>query len=237
MTFRSQDNIEILSAFLNDSLSLDGQDSIVSLSLNTPRAKRHDPGEKVVIYDICALDKNGREFIIEMQLRKEPDAEKRFFYYGCVATAAQLYEKTDAAIANKARKKEYGDIAKVIVIALLDYKAYPDNAYLSHYTLRDKTSNREMADANEYIFVELPKFRKTDISELNSKIDMWLYLMNNITTIKTLPDLFIDTVFAKVITVLNKCGMSVQQRSMMLREIQREAARITQNELEKQTHS
>ena len=68
MTFRSQDNIEILSAFLNDSLSLDGQDSIVSLSLNTPRAKRHDPGEKVVIYDICALDKNGREFIIEMQL-------------------------------------------------------------------------------------------------------------------------------------------------------------------------
>ena len=234
MTFGSPDNSEILIAFLNDILSLEGQDRVVDLSLNATRPQVHDPGEKVVIYDICALDKSGREFIVEMQLRKEPNAETRFFYYGCMATASQLYETTDTAIANKSRKKEYGDVAKVIVIALLDYKAYTDNKYLSHYKLKDIYSDREMINANEYIFVELPKFPETDITKINSKIGMWLYLINNITTIKTLPEQFIDTVFAKVITVLNKYSMSIEKRSMILREIQRKAAKTAQDELEKQ---
>ena len=56
--------------------------------------------------------------------------------------------------------------------------SHPDH-YVHHVRLMDVNTNTQFYDKLEYIFVELPKFKKTE-AELESKGDNWFFTINNL---------------------------------------------------------
>jgi predicted transposase/invertase (TIGR01784 family) len=75
----------------------------------------------------------------------------------------------------------------VIALTITDFELFPEQKELiSHYKLLEKKHLIEYSDDIELIFIELPKFTKTE-KELNSIQDKWLYFIKNAGSLEYVP--------------------------------------------------
>jgi len=172
--FGNEKKKEILISFLNAVFK--GDKEIIEVNLVNPYQVPKIKDLKETILDIKAKNRNGEEFIIEMQKKDLGDFAKRSLYYTSKAYVNQL---------NK--KEEYNKLKKVYFIGIVDFNMFEGKNYISrHLILNKETLKQEIKDF-EFTFIELPKFNKK-LDELESILDKWIFFIRNAEALEIIPE-------------------------------------------------
>lgn len=203
--FGSEKNKDIVIHFINDILGLKGNDKIENVEFLSPIQDPEIASKKQSIVDVLCRDKNGVQIIVEMQVAPTKGFEKRAQYYAAKAYSGQL---------NKGQKQDgkYHNLKEVIFIAIADCIIFPDKKeYKSDHVILDKKSYEHDLKDFYFIFVELPKFNKNDISNLETIVDKWCYFFKHApeTSEEDLINLIgLDLIIEKAYEALNQSNWS-----------------------------
>jgi predicted transposase/invertase (TIGR01784 family) len=158
----------LLVSFLNAILSLEGSRRIKNVEFLTKEQIPLIKEAKTTILDIKCTDESGKQYIVEIQNRKQPSFIKRTQFYVAHSYVSQAPIGAD-----------YMDLKQVILLAIANHELFPnkENVISYHKTLDTQTFEHDLKDMC-YVFIELPKFTKTE-DELETLQDKWIYFFNN----------------------------------------------------------
>ncbi len=174
--FGSEQSKDILINFLNAVITFNHDQHIKSLTLVDPYNIPMLKGMKDTYVDVKAVLDDGSHVIIEMQILNTEGFEKRILYNAAKKYSSQLKQGDDYQLLNP-----------VIALTLTDFtlfKEQPD--VISRFKLIEKEQLIDYLDDIELIFIELPKFTKTE-AELTTIQDKWLYFIKNAGTLDYIP--------------------------------------------------
>ena len=171
--FGSEKHKDILIHFINDILELKGNDQIEGVEFLSPVQDPEIAYKKQSIVDVLCKDKNGVQIIVEMQVAPTKGFEKRAQYYAAKAYSRQLSSGQE-------EDGKYQNLKEVIFIAIADCVIFQDKTeYKSDHVILDKNSYEHDLRDFSFTFIELPKFNKTNISELNTILEKWCFFFKN----------------------------------------------------------
>ena len=172
--FGNDQHKNILISFLNAVLDFKDNLAMVEVELANPYQVPRIPELKETILDINAKNKQGDNFIVEMQKKDLGDFTKRSLYYTSKAYVSQL-----------PKGQNYTILKKVYFIGILNFNIFKNKDYISRHLIVNQETNTQDIKDFEFSFIELPKFDKK-LEELNSILDKWIYFIkyaNNLTMI------------------------------------------------------
>jgi predicted transposase/invertase (TIGR01784 family) len=167
--FGSEEHKDILIHFINDILELEGISQIEEVEFLSTIQDPDIASKKQSIVDVLCRDISGTQIIVEMQVAPTKGFEKRAQYYAAKAYSRQL---------NKGQEEDgiYENLKEVIFIAIADYVVFPDKTeFKSDHVILDKSTYEHNLQDFSFTFIELPKFKKEKIEELDTIIDKWCY--------------------------------------------------------------
>lgn len=171
--FGSEQHKDIVIHFINDILELKGNDQIESVKFLSPMQDPEIASKKQSIVDVLCSAKDGVQIIVEMQVAPTKGFEKRAQYYAAKAYSRQL---------NKGNEEDgkYYNLKEVIFIAIASCVIFPDKKeYKSDHVILDKNSYEHNLKDFYFTFIELPKFKKNNITELKTILDKWCYFFKH----------------------------------------------------------
>ena len=193
--FGEESSKNVLKSFLNDILPLDSE--IVDLSFQ-PNEKLPKIGdERKAIFDIYCTDEQGQKYIVEMQKTRQEYFKDRSIYYSTFPIQEQAEKGNNWNFKLKA----------VYCVGILDF-TFEDNSNNPDYIHIVKLNNERKEvfyDKLTYVFIELPKFQKTE-NEVKTDRDKWLYFLRNLESSEDIPKIFQkDDIFEEA---FNKASMA-----------------------------
>lgn len=188
--FGTEFNKELLIDFLNNVLR--GREKIKDLTyLNTENLGNEETGRKAV-FDLYCDNEKKEKFIIELQNVKQQYFKDRSIFYSTFPVQSQ---------APKGRKWDYY-LKAVYTIGILNF-SFPDQSeqerFIREVQLIDKETQEVFYDKLTFIYLEMPKFRKTE-EELVSQFDKWMYVLKNLHRLQNKPVKLQEKVFEKLFT-------------------------------------
>ena len=126
--------------------------------------------------DVECTDADGTRFVVEMQLAKQADFYNRAVFNSTFAIQNQL----------KAGSRVFS-FPPVYFIGVMNFSLHEEDKVLYRYRLREDSSNEQMTDCLQYLFLELPNCTKAMTSEA-SVLDNFCYVLHNISRLPRRPD-------------------------------------------------
>ena len=167
--FGSEEHKDILINFINDILELKRNEEIENVEFLSPIQNAEIASKKQSIVDVLCKDKKGVQLIVEMQVAPTKGFEKRAQYYAAKAYSRQLNKGQEA-------DGKYENLKEVIFIAIADYIVFPEKKeFKSDHVILDKSTYDHDLQDFSFTFIELPKFKKEKIEELDTILDKWCY--------------------------------------------------------------
>ena len=207
--FGTEFNKELLIDFLNQVLG--DRERIQDLTyLNTENLGNTETDRKA-IFDLYCENEKGEKFIIELQNVKQQYFKDRSIYYSTFPIQSQ---------APKGREWDYY-LKAVYTIGILNF-SFPDKSeqerFLREVQLVDTATQEVFYDKLMFIYLEMPKFRKTE-DELISQFDKWMYVLKNLHRLQDKPVKLQEKVFEKLfseaeIAKLNTEDMKAYEESL-----------------------
>ncbi|MGD1891076.1 MAG: Rpn family recombination-promoting nuclease/putative transposase [Cyclobacteriaceae bacterium] len=207
--FGTEFNKELLIDFLNQVLG--DRERIQDLTyLNTEHLGNTESDRKA-IFDLYCENEQGEKFIIELQNVKQQYFKDRSIFYSTFPIQSQAPKGTDWDYYLKA----------VYTIGILNF-SFPDKSeqerFMREVQLIDKETVEVFYDKLTFIYLEMPKFKKSE-DELLSQFDKWLYVLKNLHRLQNRPVKLQEKVFEKLfseaeIAKLNKEEMSAYEESL-----------------------
>jgi len=207
--FGTEFNKELLIDFLNQVLG--ERERIQDLTyLNTEHLGNTETDRKA-IFDLYCENEKGEKFIIELQNVKQQYFKDRSIFYSTFPIQSQ---------APKGKEWDYY-LKAVYTIGILNF-SFPDQSeqerYLREIQLIDKETNEVFYDKLTFMYLEMPKFRKTE-DELVSQFDKWMYVLKNLHRLQDKPVKLQEKVFEKLfseaeIAKLNSEDMKAYEESL-----------------------
>jgi len=160
--FGTEKNKNILIHFLNDILGFTGVNTIQDVEFLSTIMNPEIASDKQSIVDVLCKDSLGNRYIAEMQLARDKGFEKR----------AQLY----AAKAYSRQSGNYIDFKTVFFIAISNSTLSPSDVYyISTHNIRDIKTNGHYLKDFQFVFIELPKFTKSKVEQLETTVERWSF--------------------------------------------------------------
>jgi len=167
--FGSEKNKDILIHFLNNILNLEEKNRVESVEFLGTVWGSEILYEKENIVDIFCRDSQGQRFIVEMQLAKDKSFDNRALYYSSRAYSRQ---------AKKSYK--YTDLKCVFFIAVSNNQLFSnDIECVSRHGITEYKTHRNTLPGMQFVFIELPKFKKDKVEELENIVDCWCYFFKH----------------------------------------------------------
>lgn len=197
--FGSSDSKDILISFLNAIIDFENNRKIQDLTIVDPYNIPMLKGMKDTFVDVKAQLDDGSRVIIEMQVLNHEGFEKRVLYNAAKNYSIQL-TKGDA----------YHLLNPVIALTITDFILFDTSSELiNNFKLIEKKQFIEYSDDIELIFIELPKFIKTE-AELKTIQDKWLYFIKNAGDLDYIPN-NIEQELKKAFDIANEANLSVEE--------------------------
>ena len=198
--FGTEVNKDLLISFLNALLS--GEEEIKDLTyLNTEHLGEHEE-ERKAVFDVYCVNEKGERFLVEMQ-----KAEQRFF------KDRSVYYST-FPIREQGPKGNWNyELKAVYTIGILNF-SFDDsdpNYYHHEVKLVDMKTMKVFYDKLTYIYLEMPKFRKTE-NELENLFEKWLYAISHLPALMERPKALREAVFEKFFRVAEIACFTQQER-------------------------
>ncbi|NOU83733.1 Rpn family recombination-promoting nuclease/putative transposase [Paenibacillus sp. LMG 31459] len=163
--FGSENNKDVLLAFLNRIFTEAGEPPLTEIILMNPYTDKDDPLDKQSIFDVYAKTSEGKLIDIEMQLFNKYDIEKRTLFYWSKRYASQLSEG-----------EKYPELEKCVTINILNYAFLKNEQYHNVFHLREDRTGISLIDDIEVHFLELPKLDDRSIPSEGGLINWLLFL-------------------------------------------------------------
>ncbi|WP_353269880.1 Rpn family recombination-promoting nuclease/putative transposase [Wolbachia endosymbiont (group A) of Myopa testacea] len=163
--FGSEKNKNILIHFLNDILGFSSDNQIKEIEFLSTIMDPEIASDKQSIVDVLCKDSIGNRFVIEMQLARDKGFEKRAQLYAAKAYSRQLDKSGN-----------YIDFQKVFFIAISNCNLLPEEVdYISTHNIRDIKTNGHYLKDLQFVFIELPKFTKNRVEQLENTRERWCF--------------------------------------------------------------
>ena len=173
--FGIEKNRDILIAFLNGILNLDGNDQVIDVTLLKTSQDREIAAYRRSIVDVLCRDQNNIQFIVEMQIDWHKGFEKRAQFYAARAYSRQRIEEDE----NHKKMAIYAKLKGVIFIAISDFILFPEKKeWVSEHRITDTNTYENDLKDFRFLFIELPKFKKT-LAELTNITEKWAYFFKH----------------------------------------------------------
>jgi len=188
--FGSEFNKELLIDFLNQVLG--DKERIQDLTyLNTENQGKTEWDRKAV-FDLYCENERGEKFIIELQNVSQLYFKDRSIFYASFPIQEQ---------APKGKDWDYS-LKAVYTIGILNF-SFPDQGnqerYLREIQLLDNQTYEVFYDKLTFIYLEMPKFKKTE-EELVTHFDKWMYVLKNLPKLQARPTKLQEKIFDKLFT-------------------------------------
>jgi len=207
--FGEEANKNLLIDFLNQLLPSYHQ--IVNLTFMNSERSGSSKIERKAIFDIHCENEKGERFIVEMQKEKLKFFKDRAVFY------------TTFPIKEQAEQGEWNfKLMTIYCVAILDFTFDDERKqknYLSNVQLKDQFC-QVFYDKLTYIFIEMPRFNKTE-KELETHFDKWLYFLKNLENFEEIPAILQENVFLQgfrtaEIANFNKKQLGEYEESLMV---------------------
>ena len=179
---------------------LQGKEVIKSLTLLPTEQLGDTRDDRRSVFDIYCENEQGDKIIIEMQKADQQWFKDRSVYYSSFPIRQQG-EKGQWRFGLKA----------VYTIGILDFvfdEDKDDQEYYHHIVkLMDVNTKEVFYDKLTYIYLEMPKFQKTE-EELETIADKWLYALKNLSRLLERPKALQDRIFKKFFDVAEIANLS-----------------------------
>ena len=189
--FGTEPNKEFTLALVNALLK--GKEVIKSLTLLPNEQLGDTKDDRRSVFDVYCENEQGDKIIIEMQKADQQYFKDRSIYYSSFPIRQQ-------GIKGRWR---FG-LKAVYTIGILDFvfdEDKDDEEYYHHVVkLMDVEKKEIFYDNLTYIYLEMPKFKKTE-SELQTLFDKWLYALKNLPRLLERPAALQERVFKKFFKV------------------------------------
>jgi len=187
--FGTEPNKDLLIDFLNELLKKD-EGSIIDLTFLPKEQLGRAYDDRRAIFDIYCENQHHEKFIVELQKAKQNYFKDRSIYYSTFP------------IQNQAQKGEWNfQLKSVYTIGILDFvfEEDKDNSDIFHHEVQlfDKQTEKVFYDKLTYIYLEMPKFNKTE-EQLTSHFDKWLYVLKNLEDLTRRPAKLQEKIFRKL---------------------------------------
>ncbi len=198
--FGSEQSKPILLSFLNALLDFNGE-HLTDLTIVDPYQIPLLKGMKDTYVDVKATLSNQTQVIIEMQVLQVEGFEKRILYNAAKAYSKQLNKGQDYTFLNP-----------IIALTVTDFTMFNSITEVSSgFQLLEKTHLINYSDDVQLVFIELPKFTKTE-TELETITDKWIYFLKNAGNLECVPDtLKIETAIEQAFEIANTASLSTEE--------------------------
>lgn len=186
MLFGTEMNKELLISFINSLLS--GKEVIRDLTyLNTEHLGTSEADRRAV-FDVYCENERGEKILIEMQRGEQQFFKDRSLYYAT------------SPIREQGEKGEWDYRLKAVyVIGILNFKfdSEDDNYFHHEVQLMDVCIKQVFYDKLTFIYLEMPKFNKSE-DELVTMFDKWLFVLRNLSRLMARPAALQDRIFTRL---------------------------------------
>ncbi len=199
--FGTEPNKEFTLALVNALLR--GEEVIKSLTLIPSEQLGDTKEDRRAVFDVYAENERGEKIIIEMQKADQQYFKDCSVYYSSFPIRSQ---------GEKGRWR-FG-LKAVYTIGILDFvfdEDKDDEKYYHHVVkLMDVKKKEVFYDNLTYIYLEMPKFKKTE-DELESLFDKWLYALKNLPRLLERPAALQERIFKKFFDVAQTSNLSKEE--------------------------
>jgi predicted transposase/invertase (TIGR01784 family) len=190
--FGEEPNKDLLLDFLNELLK-EKEGTITELSYLPNEKLPISVGDRRAIFDIYCTNEKGEQFIVEMQKAEQKFFKDRTIYYSTFPIQEQAR--------NKDRFWDF-ELKAVYTIGILDFVFEESelNKYRHDVKLTEIETNKVFYDKLNYIYIEMPKFEKTE-KELETHFDKWMFVLKNLPKLDRIPVELKEKIFLRLFEV------------------------------------
>ena len=186
--FGTEMNKDLLISFLNSLFN--GHEVIRDVEyLNSERLGEGYTDRKAV-FDVYCENEKGEKFIVEMQKAEQNYFMDRSVFYSTFP------------IREQAKRGENWDfeLKSVYLVGVLDF-VFPEDEYSAecfHHEIKlmDTQNKHIFYDKLTFVYLEMPKFSKTE-DELVTMFDKWMFALKNLSRLLERPKALQDRIFKK----------------------------------------
>lgn len=183
--FGSEANKELLRSFLNALLA--DEEYIEALEFMNPEQFGSQSFERKAVFDIYCHNQRNEPFIVEMQCARQDYFKDRALFYATFPIREQAL-----------KGKEWNfQLKHVYAIGILNFSFDNDPDCIRTVMLGEIEKRKVFYEKLKFIFVELPKFKKTE-GELTTLIEKWLYALVNFSFFDERPAVLNEPVFQQL---------------------------------------
>ena len=191
---------ELLISFLNALLPLPEGKEIVTLEYLPSEMVPVNPDKKDTIVDVRCKDKDGRQFLVEMQMYWTNAFKQRALLNTCKAYSLPAD-----------RGEKYSELKPVYTLSLVNDIAFPElpDDFYHCYMMTHSKYKQYIIDDIEMIFVELPKFKPNTVLAKKMAV-LWLRYLTEINehTKEVDKELLSDDNVAKAVSLVEESAYS-----------------------------
>ena len=187
LLFGTDLNKEILIGFLN--ALFDGKQVIEDvIYLNTEHLGSKEIDRRAV-FDVYCENEKGEKILIEMQRGEQQFFKDRSIYYA-------TYPIREQAIKGEIWNYE---LKAVYVIGILNFALddVSSSGFRHEVKLMDTTTHEVFFDKLTFVYLEMPKFHKTE-QELDTLFDKWMFVLKNLARLMERPTSLQERVFNRL---------------------------------------
>jgi predicted transposase/invertase (TIGR01784 family) len=187
--FGSELGKELLIDFLNSLLPPHHQIQDLSFARNEQVGRNEY--DRRAIFDLFCVSPSGERFIVEMQKAKQNYFKDRSVFYATFP------------IQEQAPRGEWDyQLEPVYLVGILDFvfAEDKDDAKVIHTIQLKGQINRVFYDKLTFIYLEMPKFTKTE-DELKTLTDKWLYVLKHLPELTDRPARLQERVFSRLFDI------------------------------------
>lgn len=201
--FGTELNKDLLISFLN--ALLNGEQEITDLTYLNGEHLGDGYGDRRAVFDVYCQLADGKKFIVEMQKAEQAYFKDRSIYYSTFPIRDQ---------APKGGTWDY-HLENVYTVGILNFvfpnDEYPADRFMHEIKLTDVEDKHVFYDKLTFIYLEMPKFNKTE-DELVTMFDKWMFALRNLSRLLERPKALQERIFTRLFDQAEIARFSPKER-------------------------
>ena len=185
--FGTELNKDLLISFLNALIPEERE--ITDVTYLNPEQLGAQELERKAVFDVYCENEAGEKFLVEMQKAEQQFFKDRSIFYSTFPIREQ---------AVRGQKWNY-ELKAVYTVGILNFTFDHSNDDYFHHEVKllDTRTKEVFYDKLTFIYLEMPKFDKTE-DELESMFDKWLFVLKNLSRLMERPAALQERVFTRL---------------------------------------